>query len=143
MTRDINEEISAKEELIRPEHRAIEYINNEQVNVQLEMNHIDQHTNQMNNSKDLTPRVKRKKARKNHNRPNAANTKVYKEIKMPNGILFKGLSTKKNPLSGEGQLIYPDGSLYIGQIKNGQSHGHGEKILSQLKVLNIKGLTTN
>ena len=97
----------------------------------------------MNNSKDLTPRVKRKKARKNHYRPNAANTKVYKEIKMSNGILFKGLSTKKNPLSGEGQLIYPDGSLYIGQIKKGQSHGHGEKIWSQLKVLNIKGLTTN
>ena len=67
----------------------------------------------MNNSKDLTPRMKRKKARKNH-KPNAANTKVYKELKMSNGILFKGLSTKKNPLSGEGQLIYPDGSLYIG-----------------------------
>ena len=41
MTRDIGDEISAKEESIRPDHNAVEYINNEQVNVQLEMNHID------------------------------------------------------------------------------------------------------
>ena len=62
---------------------------------------------------------------------------------MSNGVLFKGLSSKKHPLSGEGQLIYQDGSLYVGEIKKGQANGHGEKIWSQLQVLSMKGFTPN
>ena len=50
---------------------------------------------------------------------------------MPNGVIFNGLSTTKNPTSGDGQLIYTDGSIFIGQIKKGQPHGHGEKIWHQ------------
>ena len=50
---------------------------------------------------------------------------------MPNGVIFNGLSTIKNPTRGDGQLIYADGSIYIGQIKKGQPHGHGEKIWHQ------------
>ena len=46
--------------------------------------------------------MKRKKARKYYSKQTTANTKVYKEIKMSNGVLFKGLSSKKHPLSGEG-----------------------------------------
>jgi hypothetical protein len=33
---------------------------------------------------------------------------------MANGVVFNGLSTYKNQTTGDGQLIYPDGSIYIG-----------------------------
>ena len=135
MTRDTNDG--------RPEHRAVEYINADQVNVNLDTNNVEEMTNQMTNSKEHTPRMRRKKAKKYNSKQTTAYTKVYKEIKMSNGVLFKGLSSKKNPLSGEGQLIYQDGSLYVGEIKKGQANGHGEKIWSQLQVLSMKGFTPN
>lgn len=43
MTRDTNEG--------RPEHRAVEYINADQVNVNLDTNNVEELTNQMTNSK--------------------------------------------------------------------------------------------
>ena len=64
------------------------------------------------------------------------NVKQFREFTLSNGILFKGLSTKKNPLTGDGQLIYTDGSLYVGQINKGQPNGHGEKIWSNIPELN-------
>ena len=94
MTRDTNDG--------RPEHRAVEYINADQVNVNLDTNNVEELTNQMTNSKEHTPRMRRKKAKKYNSKQTTAYTKVYKEIKMSNGVLFKGLSSKKNPLSGEG-----------------------------------------
>lgn len=47
---------------------------------------------------------------------------------LPSGVTFNGLSTAKHPTTGDGQLIYPDGSIYKGAIRKGQPHGHGEKV---------------
>ena len=42
--------------------------------------------------------------------------KHYREIQLANGVVFKGLSSKKEPLSGDGELYLPNGSVYNGQI---------------------------
>jgi len=47
---------------------------------------------------------------------------------LTNGVIFKGLSLKKDPLTGEGELQLTNGSLYKGQIQKGQPHGQGEMI---------------
>ena len=72
-----------------------------------------------------------KKKRRLRKKVNKENTKQYRSITMTNGVVFNGLSTAKQPTTGDGQLIYPDGSVFIGQIKKGQPHGHGEKVWSQ------------
>ena len=76
------------------------------------------------------PNVEKKK-RTYKRRKNKENNKKYRSITLPNGVVFNGLSTLKNPTTGDGQLIYPDGSIYIGQIKKGQPNGHGEKVWKQ------------
>ena len=53
--------------------------------------------------------------------------KQFREFKLASGVIFKGLSSKKEPLTGDGQLIFTDGSLYVGQIRKGAPHGQGEK----------------
>ena len=58
--------------------------------------------------------------------------KQFREFTLASGVVFKGLSTKREPLTGDGQLIYPDGSIYVGQIRKGLPHGHGEKIWSDV-----------
>lgn len=58
-----------------------------------------------------------------------------------NGVVFKGLSSKKDPLTGDGELILTNGSVYNGQIYKGQPHGQGEMIWApenpENNILNI------
>jgi hypothetical protein len=34
----------------------------------------------------------------------------------------------KGPLNGSGELTYPDGSTYSGDVQKAQPHGHGKKV---------------
>ena len=47
----------------------------------------------------------------------------YREIRLGNGVVFKGLANKKDPLTGDGELHLTNGSMYRGQILKGQPHG--------------------
>ena len=38
----------------------------------------------------------------------------YRELTLANGVIFKGLSGKKDVLTGEGELHLTNGSLYRG-----------------------------
>jgi len=55
---------------------------------------------------------------------------AYREIVLGNGVIFKGLANKKDPLTGDGELHLTNGSVYKGQILKGQPHGQGEMIWS-------------
>jgi len=48
---------------------------------------------------------------------------AYREIVLGNGVIFKGLANKKDPLTGDGELHLTNGSVYKGQILKGQPHG--------------------
>ena len=61
-------------------------------------------------------------------------TKKFHEFVMSNGNIFKGMSSLKDPLTGVGQIIFTDGSLYVGSIRKGLPHGHGEKIWSDVNT---------
>lgn len=52
----------------------------------------------------------------------------YRELVLANGVIFKGLSSKKDALTGEGELHLTNGSVYKGQIFRGQPNGQGEMI---------------
>ena len=54
----------------------------------------------------------------------------YREIRLGNGVVFKGLANKKDPLTGDGELHLTNGSIYRGQILKGQPHGQGEMVWS-------------
>ena len=43
----------------------------------------------------------------------------YREITLGNGVMFKGLANKKDPLTGDGELHLTNGSVYKGQIYKG------------------------
>ena len=43
----------------------------------------------------------------------------YREITLGNGVVFKGLANKKDPLTGDGELHLTNGSVYKGQIYKG------------------------
>ena len=43
----------------------------------------------------------------------------YRELVLPNGVIFKGLSSKKDTLTGEGELHLTNGSIYKGQVQKG------------------------
>jgi hypothetical protein len=66
---------------------------------------LDPEIDRNNNAENKKKKFKRKTKEGN---------KKYRSIQMPNGVIFNGLSTTKNPTSGDGQLIYTDGSIYIG-----------------------------
>lgn len=54
----------------------------------------------------------------------------YREIRLGNGVVFKGLANKRDPLTGDGELLLTNGSIYRGQILKGQPHGQGEMVWS-------------
>ena len=108
----------------------VEYYNTEQVNVQVNTTIPDN----ADETLDASQRPKKRKVRRARY-VNPMNVKHFREFTLSNGVLFKGLSAKKSPLTGDGQLIYTDGSLYVGQIKKGYPDGHGEKIWSNVDVI--------
>lgn len=52
----------------------------------------------------------------------------YRELVLANGVIFKGLTSKKDQLTGEGELHLTNGSVYKGQVLKGQPHGQGEMV---------------
>ena len=51
---------------------------------------------------------------------------IYREISLPDGGVFRGHCTL-NPISGFGNVIWPDMSIYDGEIKKNLPHGRGTK----------------
>ena len=69
-----------------------------------------------------------------HNKKRSPSKKKfqYKEVMLKNGCFFRGEEKigphgkKKN--TGAGELVFPDGSIYMGTIHKGRPHGYGEKV---------------
>jgi hypothetical protein len=49
---------------------------------------------------------------------------VKKEVVLQSGAIFIGLTTKGS-ITGTGRLVFPDDSVYEGEIKKGMPHGNG------------------
>jgi hypothetical protein len=49
---------------------------------------------------------------------------LQKEVVLPSGAIFIGLTTKGS-ITGSGKLVFPDDSVYVGEIKKGMPHGNG------------------
>jgi len=63
--------------------------------------------------------VQAEKKRKKFRRRMPKEPRQYRSIQMTSGVTFNGLSTAKHPTTGDGQLIYPDGSIYNGKVRKG------------------------
>ena len=70
---------------------------------------------QMSNNvyQDIRPVKKRRVKRKQANVNPMAKCQ-YRELVLANGVIFKGLSSKKDTLTGEGELHLTNGSVYKG-----------------------------
>lgn len=95
-------------------------IEGDQLNVQIEGPNADADEDKAHNP---SPDKKRKKTHKRKKDP-----KQYRSITLTGGVIFNGISNAKTPATGNGQLVYPDGSVYIGEVKMGVPNGHGEKV---------------
>ena len=101
----------------------IQFYNDHQLNLQVE-NFKDQ--DGIDKAQQIKPDRPRKRRIRRHPKDPML-VKQFREFKLASGVVFKGLSTKREPLTGDGQLIFTDGSLYVGRIRKGAPHGQGEK----------------
>ena len=58
--------------------------------------------------------VKKRRVRRRVAHQNPMAKCQYRELVLANGVIFKGLSQKKDTLTGEGELHLTNGSVYKG-----------------------------
>lgn len=93
---------------------------------------MDNWTQELSSFQTHDPRSRIASLMAANNVPNA----VYGENKTPNGIV-KTITNPTDPTNGFSILLYPDGSLYFGNITNGLRNGFGTRTYANSPMVYI------